>query len=116
MSHLTEKELQNLKEALEKEAGELEAQLSSVKKDKDFGSDTESDFSEEADEAEEFSNNLGMKDALKERLQTIEAALEKITRNEYGKCEKCGMEIPMEVLKINPESKLCKECKARNMK
>jgi len=109
---LTEKELQDLKEQLEKEAGELEAQLKTVSKAPDFGSDTETDFSEEADEAEEFSNDLGLQEALKTRLQDIEAALDKMARNEYGKCEKCGMDIELEVLKINPESKLCKMCKA----
>lgn len=109
----TEKQLQELKEQLEKEAGELEAQLSSVTKTADFGSDTETDFSEEADEAEELSSNLGMQDALKERLQDIESALEKMNRGEYGKCENCGKEIPLEVLRAVPESRLCKDCKAK---
>jgi len=113
MSHLNEKQLQELKEQLEKEAGELEAQLSSVSKTADFGSDAETDFSEEADEAEEFSNNLGMQDALKGRLQDIESALEKMNRGEYGKCENCGKEISLEVLKVVPESRLCKDCKAK---
>src|SRR3989344_728357 len=113
MSHLNEKELQSLKEALEKEAGELEAQLSTAKKNPEFGSDTETDFSEEADEAEEFSKDLGMQDVLKSRLQDIEAALDKMAQGKYGKCEKCGMDIGQEVLKASPESKLCKHCKAK---
>jgi len=114
MSHLSENELQNLKEQLEKEAGELEAQLATVSKNPEMGSDTETDFSEEADEAEEFSDNLGLQDTFKSRLQDIEAALDKMARGQYGKCEKCGMEILMEVLKVNPESKLCKMCKINN--
>jgi DnaK suppressor protein len=112
MSHLSEKELQDLKEQLEKEAGELEAQLKTVSKSPEFGSDTETDFSEEADEAEEFADNLGLQDTLKARLRDIEEALDKMLRNEYGKCENCGQDIPLEVLKANPESKLCKNCKA----
>lgn len=111
--NLSEKQLQELKEQLEKEAGELEAQMGVVKKAPEFGSDVESDFSEEADETEEFSNNLGTKDIFKERLHDIEAALEKIIKGGYGKCEKCGMNIEMEVLKVNPESRLCKECKLK---
>ena len=112
MAKLTEKQLQELKEQLEREAGELEAQLSTAKKTPDFGSDTETDFSEEADEAEELSKNLGLQDTFKERLNNIENALDKITRGEYGKCEQCGQDIPLEVLKVNPESRLCKACKA----
>lgn len=96
---------------MEKEAGELEAQLSSVSKTADFGSDVETDFSQEADEAEEFSNSLGLQETLKERLQNIEAALDKMNRGEYGKCENCGKEISFDLLKVNPESKLCKDCK-----
>lgn len=107
---LTEKELQSLKEQLEKEAGELEAQLATVSKTPEFGTDVDH-FDEEADEAEEFANNLGMRDVLKFRLRDIEAALDKMVRGQYGKCEKCGKEISMEVLKANPESRLCKNCK-----
>lgn len=110
---LSEKELQSLKEQLEKEAGELEAQLGSVSKSPEMGSDVETDFSEEADEAEEFSSNLGLQEVLKTRMQDIEAALEKISKGAYGKCEKCGMDIPLEVLRVNPESRLCKNCKTK---
>ena len=111
---LTEKELQNLKEQLEKEAAELEVQLSSASKKPEFGSDVESDFSEEADEAAEFAKDLGVQDTVKGRLNDVEHALDKITRNQYGKCEKCGMDISMDVLKVAPESRLCKSCKAAN--
>ncbi len=109
---LNEKELQGFKEQLEKEAGELEAQLNRHKGDTDFGSDIDHG-DEEADEAEEYSNDLGIQEALKERMNDVEHALDKMTRNEYGKCEKCGMEISLEVLKANPESRLCKECKLK---
>ena len=107
MSHLNEKDLQNLKEQLEKEAGELEVQLNQASKNPDFGSDTETDFSEEADEAEELSKNLGMQDVLKSRMQDIETALDKMTRGQYGKCEKCGKEIPVERLEANPAAEFC---------
>lgn len=110
---LSEKDLQSLKEQLEKEAGELEAQLSVVKKSKDFGNDVETDFSEEADEAEEFSNDLGLRDVLKKRIADIESALEKINKGIYGKCEKCGNDISLEVLRVDPESLLCRDCKKK---
>ena len=108
--NLSEQELQKLKEQLEKEAGELELKVKSLGKMTDFGNDTESDFSEEADEAEEYSEKIGEREAYKERLADIELALDKMSRNEYGKCEKCASEISLEVLKVNPESRLCKEC------
>lgn len=108
---LSEKEISGLKEKLEKEAGELEAQINASAKNQDFGSDIEADFSEEADEAEEFAGSLGLQDALKSRLGDIEKALDKISNGTYGKCENCGKDIPLELLKVNPESRLCKTCK-----
>ena len=110
--NLNEKQLAELKEQLEKEAGELESRVKSAQKTTDFGSDVESDFSEEADEAEELSNQIGKQQAFKEHLDNVEKALDKMNRGEYGKCEKCEKDIELEVLKASPESKLCKECKA----
>ncbi|MBU6141775.1 TraR/DksA family transcriptional regulator [Patescibacteria group bacterium] len=111
---LTEKEMQALKEQLEKEAGELDAEVARHSKTPDFGDDVEGeDMSEEADEAEETGNELGITTALKERLAEIEHALGKIDSKEYGKCEQCGKAIPLEVLKIDPESRLCKACKQK---
>mgnify|MGYP001575602474 CR=1 FL=1 len=109
--NLSEQELQKFKEQLEKEAGELELQVKSSSKTPEFGNDTEGDLSEEADEAEEFSAKIGEKEVYKERLADIEIALDKIIRGQYGACEKCGGEISLEVLKVNPESKLCRNCK-----
>lgn len=111
---INEKDLQLLKEKLEKEAGELDVEVSRHSKAPDFGDDVEGeDMSEEADEAEETGNDLGITTSLKSRLADIELALDKINRNEYGKCENCGKDIPLELLKVDPESRLCKDCKLK---
>ena len=66
-------------EKLLKEKAELEKQVTSVPEVTEMGSDIEGEvFEEEADEAEEFSKNLGVKKALKERLAEIETALRKL--------------------------------------
>lgn len=78
----------------------------------DFGSDVEGETAEEeADEAEELSKNEGIAQELKGRLIDVKNALDKIAAGTYGKCEDCGMEIEAEVLKVDPESRFCKECK-----
>ena len=108
------KELQEIKEQLEKTAGELEVEIKEAKKTPEFGSDVEGEmFEEEADEAEEEGGRLGVKELLQERLKNVELALEKIIRGEYGKCEKCGRDISLELLRVNPESKFCKDCKTQ---
>lgn len=108
---INERDLQNYKEQLEKEAGELEIKIKALGKMPEFGNDVESDFSEEADEAEQYSANLGEKDVYKERMADIEHAIEKTVSGGYGKCEQCGKEISSDVLKASPESRLCKDCK-----
>ena len=107
---LTEKEITGLKEQLEKESAELEVQLKEEKKPADFGSDVDS-FEEEEDETEEEAKQLGVQEILKGRLEDIEHALDKILKGGYGACEKCGQEIDLGLLKVNPESRLCKNCK-----
>lgn len=103
-------EIQKLKSQLEEEAKELEAQLAAAKRTVDFGNDPDH-FEEEADEAEEFANAIDIVATLKQRLGDIGAALDKVNQGGYGICEKCRKEISLELLKIDPESKLCKTCK-----
>ncbi len=98
---------------IKSELGELEDARGEVKP-VDFGNDVESsdDAPEEADETEELGTNTAIASGLKERLENIANALRKMNKNEFGKCEKCSMDIPYEVLKVVPESRLCKMCKA----
>lgn len=102
-----EKELRQTKERLWKEIQELE-------KPTDFGDDIGDPDDEEADEDEEFENRGGAADTLRRRLEDVEHAINKIAagEGEYGKCENCGMTIEEEVLKVAPESRLCKNCKS----
>ncbi|KKU76607.1 MAG: Transcriptional regulator, TraR/DksA family [Parcubacteria group bacterium GW2011_GWA2_47_8b] len=109
---VTKKELDEFHKRLLKEQKEIVKQLADLGGVPDMGSDTEGEtFDEEADEAEEYQKNLGLRQALKERLLDVKNALDKLFKNEYGRCEKCGMEIEAEVLKVDPESRYCKHCK-----
>lgn len=78
----------------------------------DFGSDVDHG-EEEADESEAFSNQLAEVLPLKERLEDVESALRKIDAGTYGVCEKCGKEIDLETLEVDPESRWCRDCKKR---
>ena len=85
-------------------------QLSHIVDDVSFGRDTE-DTEEETDEVEEISNRLGMKAALQDQLSRVSAALDKIGVGTYGVCERCAGSIDIEVLDVDPESTLCRNCK-----
>lgn len=107
---LSEKELQQLKEQLERGAGEFEVKLKATKKDPEFGDDVDG-FEEKEDEVEEYSNQLGIQQNIKNELEEIENALAKMDAGIYGVCENCKKEIGFDLLNIDPESRLCKDCK-----
>ena len=110
---LRKEELSHFEDELKEEKMKIESNLRAYEKELDFGDDTESkdSFEEEADEAEEMANYLGVKETLDRRLKAIEAAIAKIDEGKYGVCEKCGGEIAPKVLEAEPESALCGKCK-----
>lgn len=106
---MEEKKVSKFKKKLEKEEKELKKKVKELEKMEDFGSDA--DDAEETSEVEQFGNRLSVVQSLKNRLSSIYSALMKIGKKQYGVCENCGKPISEDVLKINPESKLCKDCK-----
>lgn len=95
------------KKALEKEIEDLGTS--------DLGSDIDHG-EEEADETEEAVTHEGMIHPLNDRLNDVNLALDKIGANAYGVCEDCGEEISLDLLKTDPESRLCKNCKSKQKK
>lgn len=63
---------------------------------------------EAADEVEAYSNALPLEYNLESLLRDVNLALNKIKESNYGKCEKCGKNIPIARLEANPEAKTCK--------
>lgn len=57
---------------------------------------------EEADEVEEFEVRLATAQSLESRLLEITKALNRINKNTYGVCLKCGKDIEDERLRANP--------------
>ncbi len=60
---------------------------------------------------QEFTLNLLSSDG--DRLERIEAALEKIAANSYGLCEECLKRIPKARLQIIPDTPYCVECSSK---
>ncbi len=102
--------LKQLKESLRSDLKRIRAKLGTLK-DVEFG-DTPGVDNEEADEVEEAANESATVEMLEKRLEDIEIALKKIAEGRYGVCEKCKKEISPELLKADPESRRCKNCKA----
>lgn len=106
----TPDELHSIAHKLEEIKKNILYQLAELEKEADFGSDVDHG-EEEADESEEFVNQLDLQRNLKMRLESVERALDKIREGTYGTCEKCGKPIEQEVLNVDPESRYCKSCK-----
>jgi DnaK suppressor protein len=106
-----------LRERLEEERGELRKQLD------DLGaySDAEGIMDPELDEgfadagqaAAERSNLLTLVRSLRDTLQNVDHALERMEAGTYGTCERCRQPIPDERLEALPAARLCIGCKQR---
>lgn len=51
-----------------------------------------------------------------EEIRQIEAALERISRGEYGNCIDCGLAIEFERLQVFPSAKRCLPCQGQHEK
>ncbi|MDI6734295.1 MAG: hypothetical protein QMD50_02270 [Patescibacteria group bacterium] len=107
---LNKKQLIEFEELLRENARKTESQLQKFEQNIDFGGDIDH-FDEEADEAEEFANRLGLQKVLQEQLERTYKALEKIKKGNYGICEKCQGEISTKLLDIDPATNYCLKCK-----
>lgn len=105
-------------EALNTEKKNIERTLSSISKKNPKNPDDweasypnlnvdSADKNDMADEVEEFDNALGVNSILEEKLQDINAALERIVKGTYGKCEKGREAIDPERLRANPAARTC---------
>lgn len=109
---LTQSEIEVYKQQLEGERVKLLEEIQKSPDHTDFGSDVDHG-DEEVDEAEEIANALGVEDVIKDRVEAIDEALNKITVGTYGICELCKKPIDKVVLDVVPESKLCIDCKRK---
>ena len=126
--------LQDIKEKLEKKKEITEKELQSfANKDEKLKGDWDTRFpkfnggnlEEAANEVEEYESRLPIEHSSELRLRDVNSALEKIRtslsartlnashileKGNYGKCEKCGKDIPEERLKVYPEARFCLKC------
>ncbi len=108
---MDQNQLDGYKTKLEKERLLLLTEIKQNEKPTTFGDSIGRLEDEETDESEEVGNQLAVAQDLKKRLDDIDIALSKIHSGKYGICENCGKPIEKEILDIDPESRLCKNCK-----
>ncbi|HZX01040.1 MAG TPA: TraR/DksA C4-type zinc finger protein [Candidatus Paceibacterota bacterium] len=111
---ISKENLKELESLLKEEKKRLEKEIKGVGS-ADLGDDTDH-LEEEADESEQVAINEGITVSLKDSLKDISLALDKMGAGAYGVCEECGSEISLELLKADPESRLCQSCKLKEAK
>lgn len=109
---MTTEELKQSEDRLLELRDRLSREIKEVIKDTDMGSDVGGGTDdEESDETEERGVAYAEQIMLKEHLNAVLDALEKIKKGTYGVCEKCEGAIGADVLAASLESRLCKKCK-----
>lgn len=70
-------------------------------------------FADAAQTTSERARVLSMAEGLQQRLEEVRAALQRVERGTYGRCENCGNEINPERLEAIPTARLCITCKQK---
>ena len=123
---MNKKTLDKLQEKLEKQRENLEESLEKfAKKDEKLkgnwntkfprlnGNSSGQDLETAADEVEEYETLLPLEHSLELELRDVNNALEKIKKENYGKCENCKKDINEERLEVNPSAKFCISCEKK---
>ena len=69
------------------------------------------DPSDRASQEEEFSIKLRARDRERKLIKKIEDALERLSDEDFGYCEACGIDIGLRRLEVRPTATLCIDCK-----
>jgi len=111
---LRTKEIQRIKDILVEmkkeilEALQERVNSSNINEQREIG-----DVFDDADLEQSREFNILLTAREKQKVQQIEAALQKMGTGNYGLCEECGEEIPIGRLKALPFATLCVKCKSK---
>lgn len=109
---MDESQVQQMKKVLEEELASLDRQLADYEDAGGEGFDVSSEegFADSAQATAERSSLLSLVDQLQSARREVSDALDRIAAGTYGKCERCGQDIPFERLEALPSTRLCVSC------
>lgn len=111
------KRLLEEKASLEKEYHDLEeGNLHASQSDFSGEMPFEEDYAASGTATFERERDLSLSENIKDILQKVNEALERIEEGTYGKCVSCGEDIPLERLEALPYASLCIPCKQKEEK
>jgi DnaK suppressor protein len=112
-----EAETERIREALVARLGELQAEydrslseITELQRERlaDSAGDDQADTGTKTFEREQ---EITLANNLLERITQIERAIDRLGQGNYGWCERCGTQIPVERLAAFPSATLCVSCK-----
>lgn len=112
---LLEEDLQVARKRLQEEQAIVLAELADLGFTADGKVDIHLDegFADAAQTTSERARVISLAEGLHQRLENVQAALGRIEKGTYGKCERCGKDIAPERLEAVPAAKLCIACKSK---
>ena len=96
---ILERELSSIATPDPKMKGDWDTRFPNMGEKSDFASGA---LEERGDEIEEYTTELSEEYSMESRLKEVNAALAGMQKGTYGKCAKCGEDIPLERLQANP--------------
>jgi RNA polymerase-binding protein DksA len=73
----------------------------------------EQGFADSGQATAEKALTLSLAEGLVETLHEVDAALDRIAKGTYGRCESCGAEIPADRMDARLVARLCLDCQRR---
>lgn len=112
---MLEEDLQVARKRLQEEEAIVLAELADLGFTADGKVDIHLDegFADAAQTTSERARVISLAEGLHQRLENVQAALGRIEKGTYGKCERCGKDIAPERLEAVPAAKLCIACKSK---
>ena len=110
-SYMNEEQLEHFRQLLLTWRADL---VNEVTKTVGHMKDEAANFPDPADRAtqeEEFSLELRARDRERKLIKKIDGTLERISIDDYGYCDACGIEIGVQRLEARPTATLCIDCK-----
>lgn len=111
---MTAGKFEAIREALEADLANVERQLAEHGFSDDGASvtvDVDEGFADSAAATTERAEAIALADQLGSHRNEVVNALARVADGTYGKCERCGNEIPFERLEALPTATLCVACK-----
>lgn len=110
---MTDARYEQIKTVLEQELAGVDKQLQEhgIAPEGGLEVDVDEGFADSAAATTERSELLALAEQLRSHRDDVIKALEAIGSGTYGKCERCGNEIPVERLEAIPTARLCVSCK-----